>query len=468
MPAVLVAHGHWKHGRVEHLPEYSVPALAANLAAQGYVVLAYDMVGYNDTRQLPHKFGGSDEERAWSFHPLGVQLWNSIRAMDVLAAHPLVDASRIGVTGASGGGTQTLLLTAVDDRVRVSIPAAMVSATFQGDDDCEVAPGLRIGASNLEIAALAAPRPQLLLAASGDWTKHTPELEYPAVRTIYQLYGSAASVNYAYVDSGHNYNRESRQAAYDFLWRHLALQSGTAPREDVEFHFPPESLLIGSQMDRLTEGVDRKMIFGQWRDRIRQARRRISTAARKELLQGALALIWPRETKAVEVNGAYVLDYGGGERVPARWVPSGPARTLVVHEKGMEEAERSPMTQDALRRGDSLLLVNLFSFGHLFHHRHGDYLTFHRSDDANRIQDILTALSFLSRGDGTVTMSCQGLAALWCSVAAAAAPVESKLELRGAEHLDKAKEFYARIPGFHYAGVDEAVETAVRQTRQER
>ena len=56
MPAVLVPHGHWKNGRVENKPEYSVPALAMNLARQGYVVLTYDMIGYNDTTQLPHDF----------------------------------------------------------------------------------------------------------------------------------------------------------------------------------------------------------------------------------------------------------------------------------------------------------------------------------------------------------------------------------------------------------------------------
>ena len=69
-PGVLIAHGHWKNGRIEHNEHYSVPALGAALAANGYVALAYDMVGYNDTRQIQHKFGGSDQDRLWSFGPL--------------------------------------------------------------------------------------------------------------------------------------------------------------------------------------------------------------------------------------------------------------------------------------------------------------------------------------------------------------------------------------------------------------
>ena len=83
LPAVLVPHGHWTNGRVENLPEYSVPALAMNLARQGYVVLTLDMVGYNDTKQVEHKFGNPEMDM-WSYTPLGLQLWNSIRAVDFL------------------------------------------------------------------------------------------------------------------------------------------------------------------------------------------------------------------------------------------------------------------------------------------------------------------------------------------------------------------------------------------------
>ena len=70
VPGVLLAHGHWKYGRLQNKLEYSVPALAVNLARQGYAVLAYDMAGYNDTRQTPHSFGGMDEQ-LWSFSRLG-------------------------------------------------------------------------------------------------------------------------------------------------------------------------------------------------------------------------------------------------------------------------------------------------------------------------------------------------------------------------------------------------------------
>ena len=134
-PAVLIPHGHWKQGRLEDQPSYSVPALGINLARQGYIAFAYDMTGYNDTRQTPHSFG-SPVHALWSFHPMGLQLWNSIRALDYVQSLPGVDPNRLAITGASGGGSQTIFLAAVDDRIKVAAPVNMVSAHMQGGDPC--------------------------------------------------------------------------------------------------------------------------------------------------------------------------------------------------------------------------------------------------------------------------------------------------------------------------------------------
>ena len=134
-PGVVSPHGHWNYGRLEHTPDGSIPARCINLARQGYVVFSYDMVGYNDTLQTPHAFGGKTEQ-LWAFGPLGLQLWNSIRSVDFLLTLAEVDAERIGATGASGGGTQTFLLAAVDDRVKFSAPVNMISAIMQGGSPC--------------------------------------------------------------------------------------------------------------------------------------------------------------------------------------------------------------------------------------------------------------------------------------------------------------------------------------------
>ncbi len=142
-PGVASPHGHWKHGRQENTAQASIPGRAINLARQGYVVFTYDMVGYNDTKQLEHKFGGKTEQ-LWSFGPLGLQLWNSIRVVDFLQSLNDVDDGRIAVTGASGGATQSFLLTAVDPRITVAAPVNMVSAIMQGGCECENAPGFAL------------------------------------------------------------------------------------------------------------------------------------------------------------------------------------------------------------------------------------------------------------------------------------------------------------------------------------
>jgi cephalosporin-C deacetylase-like acetyl esterase len=130
---VLCPHGHWTYGRLENTELNSGPARAANFARQGYVAFAYDMVGYNDSAAVSHRYGG-ERESLWGLSLLGLQLWNSIRSVDFLLSLPEVDPERLGCTGESGGGTQTFLLAAVDERIKVAAPVNMISAHMQGGE----------------------------------------------------------------------------------------------------------------------------------------------------------------------------------------------------------------------------------------------------------------------------------------------------------------------------------------------
>ena len=166
VPAILCPHGHWEDGRMN--PE--VQQRCIRWAKLGCVVFMYDMVGYNDSKPFTHAFL-NDRLRRWGLSLPTLQTWNSIRALDWLTSLPDVDPARIGCTGESGGGTQTFLLTALDQRIAVSAPVVMVSDTFQGGCVCENAAGLRHGTDNVEFAALCAPRPLVLVGATGDWTQ---------------------------------------------------------------------------------------------------------------------------------------------------------------------------------------------------------------------------------------------------------------------------------------------------------
>jgi dienelactone hydrolase len=239
-PAILSPHGHWAYGRLENSAVASVPGRAINLARQGFVVFTYDMTGYNDSRQIDHRGFGGSREKLWGLSVAGLQLWNSIRGLDFLEALPYVRRDRIGATGASGGGTQIFLLAAVDDRVAVAAPVNMISLQMQGGCLCENQPGLRLETNNVEIAATIAPRPLLMVSATGDWTTNTMKSEYPAVRALYALKNAADRVHAVQFDAPHNYNRDSREAVY--AWMARWLQDAPADVRREERAFTPDPL----------------------------------------------------------------------------------------------------------------------------------------------------------------------------------------------------------------------------------
>ncbi len=212
---VLCPHGHWEDGRFRADMQYRCAAMAK----MGAVVFAWDMVGYGESTQCGHRS-----------IPilLKIQLWNSIRSVDFLLTQEEVDPHRIAVTGASGGGTQTLFLTAVDPRITVSAPVVMVSAHFfggcVGESGMPVhkAPGFQT--SNVEIAACAAPRPLLLVSDGDDWTKNTPNVEYPFIKHIYEYFNAGDLVENVHLpNEKHDYGISKRQAVYHFFAKNLGL-----------------------------------------------------------------------------------------------------------------------------------------------------------------------------------------------------------------------------------------------------
>jgi dienelactone hydrolase len=432
VPGLLCPHGHWEDGRVN--PE--VQHRCIRWAKLGAVVFMYDMVGYNDSKPFTHAFL-NDHLRRWGFSLAGLQTWNSIRALDWLCARPDVDPARIGCTGESGGGTQTFLLTALDPRIKVAAPVVMVSDSFQGGCVCENAAGLRHGTDNVEFAALCAPRPMILVGASGDWTSKTMTNAFPAIRGVYSLIGSTDRIEASVFDFPHNYNQTSRNAVYAFMGRWLlGIEDSTRTREGTQQPEKPEQLWTfgaghPAPKDRKTpEQLESDLIkqLGEQIDGMSpaashgnsafwQAARdflRVSLANRVGLVNPAPESLKAREVRRLAREGLTIVHEevgrrAHGEAIPVvRLIPLQPTGRLTViadprGKAALADASGQPSTlvRELLADGQSVvgfdpLLIGEAHPSQSVNHRPDTvhFETYNPSLAADQIQDLATVLSW--------------------------------------------------------------------------
>jgi len=436
-PAVLCPHGHWAYGRLENTPLNSGPARAISFARQGYVAFSYDMVGYVDNTAISHRFADHNvtgREALWSINLLGLQLWNSIRSVDFLLTLPEVDPDRIACTGESGGGTQTFLLTAVDERIKVSAPVNMVSFIMQGGSLCENAPNLRIDANNVEIAALMAPRPMMLVSATGDWTKNMLTSEYPAVRNIYRLCGAEDKVTAIQVNAPHNYNQESREAVYGWFAHWLLNRAETSPIKERSGGIPsiPELSVFYSRQrpeNELNEAQLTQSLIEQRKKQIEEALPRNAASLQhfKELFGEALRFsLMAEEPKSVEILSERREPVVKNNIATASLVISRPGRGDRVLVTGQErsdsqlksivlvlsaadlltgdEAAKAKSNRDSLinslvQSGYTVATISNFPGNQSSQaaSKYKFFTTYNRTDVANQVQDILTTMAFFSQ-----------------------------------------------------------------------
>lgn len=475
LPAVLCPHGHWANGRFYDAgPEairrslvegaerfevggrYPLQARCVQLARMGCVVFHYDMVGYADSVQLPHGAGyrasmsGPD---AWGYfspqaelrqlNTMGLQTYNSIRALDWLSQLPDIDPQRIAVTGASGGGTQSFMLAALDPRVAVAFPAVMVGTAMQGGCTCENACYLRVGTGNVEIAALIAPRP-LGMTAADDWTKEILTKGLPELKQHYRMLGAENSVMAkALVHFPHNYNYVSRAVMYSWMNKHLKLGFKDPIVEEDFLPLSREELSVWDDKHPKPAGgetYERQLVrqIAAASDRQMQAllpTDAASLAKYREMIGGALESVIgrqppkPGDVKPVgrreEDKGGYrlvkmLLRYEAeNEEVPAiLFEPKKPVQAvqILVDGRGKQTAlddrgEPAEAVRKALDEGTAVLAIDVFGTGEFtpdgkplakapmlatksWEKYLGYTLGYNPPLLARRVHDILSAISF--------------------------------------------------------------------------
>lgn len=450
-PAIANPHGHWVHGRLENQELGSIPGRCINYAKLGFVSFAYDMIGYNDSKlQVPHTYGSDPKGYLWGISLMGLQLWNSIRVIDFLQSLPDVDPDRIGCTGASGGGTQTFMLMSIDKRVKVSVPAVMISAYMQGGCLCENAPNLRIDCFNVEIGAMMAPRPMLMLSCTGDWTSHTPEVEYPAIRGIYQMYDAVDKVKNVHVNAGHNYNQESREASYGWFSKWLLGVGDGNSIKETPFELPnpedmlvfpdgklPENAITGDQLMAYLIDKAKSQILSlkpkdsatlqAYRDVMGVVYQYAINAKQPETCDLKIEKVNEEKRDNYRLERLIIGQKSVGERIPSLlFVPENPTgAVLIVHQFGKSALadgdSPSPLVKGLLAKSKIVLGIDTFKTGETAlisrNESINHFYTYNLSDTALRIQDILTGLAYLQSLAYTVDLIGLDQAGIWCLLA---------------------------------------------------
>jgi dienelactone hydrolase len=469
LPAILSPHGHWANGRfyensdqaadveiktgAEQTKEgakYPLQARCAQLARLGCVVFHYDMVGVADSQPpgkepgIGHRQGFTDVEaelRLQNF--MGLQTYNAIKALDFLISQPYVDAGRIGVTGASGGGTQTFILCAIDDRPAAEFPAVMVGTAMQGGCICENCSYLRVEGNNIQFAAMFAPKP-LGMAAANDWTKDIIKQGLPELKDIYRLYGAEDNVMAeAYLQFGHNYNQVSRELMYNFFNKHLKLgREGTIHEQSFVPVVPPRELSVyDAEHPRPADTASAEVLRRYLTDANDKQMQRVlpkgkaSLAQFQDVVHPALrAMITDSLPPArdVEVSGATVeasrgvktvlSRNGKGERVPVElYLPDKWNGHVVVwvHPDGRPSVRNAAFDR-ILAKNAAVCVVEVLRTGETAKEKSypvnkgfaGYTFGYNRPLAADRAHDILTAVAWVKGRDGVKSIDLVGFGKL--------------------------------------------------------
>ena len=210
-PLIICPNGHFANGRYGKVQQLRL----ATLARMGAICVDYDLWGWGESADEV----GKEAHQTAEAHVM--QALNGIVILNHMIKRKDVDTLRIGVNGGSGGGSQVVLLTVLDDRYTAANPVVSMSSWFDGGCPCESGMSIQLsggGTCNPELAAMFAPKPMMVVSDGGDWTSTTPELEYPYLQRIYGFYNATDKVSNIHLpNERHDFGDNKRNAVYRFF-----------------------------------------------------------------------------------------------------------------------------------------------------------------------------------------------------------------------------------------------------------
>jgi dienelactone hydrolase len=217
IPVILNPDGHWEKQRYRPDCQYRCAAMAK----MGAMAFSYDLFAWGESTL---QFAFENHRKSLS---MTIQALGSIRILDYLLSLKDADPDRVAMTGGSGAGSHTVLMTAIDDRIKASAPVVSLSSYFYGGCPCESGMPIHAcgsGTNNVEIAAMAAPRPQLVVSDGGDWTDKMPEHDFPYLQKVYDWYGAKAKISNTHLPNDkHDFGLSKRIPVYQFMAQTLGL-----------------------------------------------------------------------------------------------------------------------------------------------------------------------------------------------------------------------------------------------------
>lgn len=234
-PLIICPNGHFTNGRYGTVQQQRL----GTLARMGAVCVDYDLWGWGESADEV----GKEAHQTAEAHVM--QALNGIRILDWMIQRKDVDTQRVGVNGGSGGGTQTVLLTVLDDRYTAANPVVSMSSWFDGGCPCESGMPIQLaggGTCNAELSAMFAPRPMMVVSDGGDWTSTTPEVEFPYLQRIYGFYNAQDKVSNIHLPKErHDFGPNKRNAVYRFFIDTFGLDESKLDESKVTIE-PEEAL----------------------------------------------------------------------------------------------------------------------------------------------------------------------------------------------------------------------------------